>query len=182
MTHTRRENLIDNWRWQMATFGGYVEIICFRSSCRRGRSSSFSPPGFVREDEKLVNTVPVVCFCRFWRNCLPSVQWYRIISPTITKESPVIICPEVNISSVHFWLADNFPPDNFHSVLIRLYVVTVGHIFCWTPQSALFFLKCIIMAIEQGAHSFLKVWSLLRWWGPSKPPKIAQNSLKIRQF
>ena len=68
----------------------------------------------------------------------------------------MIICPEVNISSVHFWLADNFPPDNFHSVLIRLYVVTVGHIFCWTPQSALFFLKCIIMAIEQGAHSFFE--------------------------
>ena len=59
-------------------FGGYVEKICFRISCLRGRSSSSSPPGFVREDEKLVNTVPVVCFCRFWRNCLSSVQRYRI--------------------------------------------------------------------------------------------------------
>ena len=68
MTHTRRENFIDNWRWQMATFGGYVEKICLRSSCRRGRSSSSSLPGFVREDNKLVNTVPVFCCCRFWRN------------------------------------------------------------------------------------------------------------------
>ena len=77
-------------------FGGYVEKICFRISCLRGRSSSSSPPGFVREDEKLVNTVPVVCFCRFWRNCLSSVHRYRIFSPTISKEFPVI-CPEVNI-------------------------------------------------------------------------------------
>ena len=67
-------------------------------------------------------------------------------------------------------------------MLIQLSVVTVGHIFSWTPQSALFFLKCIIMVVEQGAHSFLKIWSLLRWWGPSKPPKIPQNCLKIRKF
>ena len=69
-----------------------------------------------------------------------------------------------------------------HSVLIQLYVVTLRHIFYWPPQSALLFLKCIIMMVEQGAHFFLKILSLLRWWGPSKPPKIAQNSLKIRKF
>ena len=31
-------------------------------------------------------------------------------------------------------------------------VVTLGHNFFWTPQSALFFLKCIIMVVERGAH------------------------------
>ena len=61
-------------------------------------------------------------------------------------------------------------------------VVTLGHNFFWIPQSALFFLKCIIMVVERGAHFFLKIWSLFRWWEPSKPPKIGQNSLKIRKF
>ena len=40
--------------------------------------------------------------------------------------------------------------------LIQLYVVTLGHNFFWTPQSALFFLKCIIMVVERGAHFFFE--------------------------
>ena len=43
-----------------------------------------------------------------------------------------------------------------HSVLIQLYVVTLRHIFYWPPQSALLFLKCIIMMVEQGAHFFFE--------------------------
>ena len=50
MTLTMRENF--SLLLSMGPpLGGYAEIICFRSSCRRGRISSFSPPGFVREDE-----------------------------------------------------------------------------------------------------------------------------------
>ena len=68
-------------------------VICFRSSCRRGRGSSSSLPGFVREDIYLVNTVPVVCFAGSGETNLP-VLGYRDFSPTILKESPVF-CPEV---------------------------------------------------------------------------------------
>ena len=35
-------------------------------------------------------------------------------------------------------------------------VVTLGHNFFWIPQSALFFLKCIIMVVERGAHFFFE--------------------------
>ena len=38
------------------------KVIYFRSSCCKGRSSSSSLPGIVRDDINLVNTVPVVCF------------------------------------------------------------------------------------------------------------------------
>ena len=56
-------------------------------------------------------------------------------------------------------------------------VVTLGHNFFWIPKSALFFLKCIIMVVKRGAHFFLKIWSLFRWQGPSKPPKNRPKQL-----
>ena len=94
MTLTMRENF--SLLLSMGPpLGGYAEIICFRSSCRRGRSSSFLSPGFVREDEIIVNTVPVSLFLQVVEK-LP-VQCSKIFSPTISRESPVI-CPEVNIS------------------------------------------------------------------------------------
>ena len=68
-------------------------MICFRSSCRRGRSSSSSLLGFVREDINLVNTVPVVWFAGSGETNLP-VLGYRDFSLAILKESPVL-CPAV---------------------------------------------------------------------------------------
>ena len=41
----------------------------------------------------------------------------------------------------------------------KIFTSALGHIFYWSPQSALFFLKCIIMVVEQRAHSFWKIWS-----------------------
>ena len=69
------------------------KVIYFRSSCCKGRSSSSSLPGIVRDDINLVNTIPVVCFAGSGETNLP-VLGYRDFSPTILKESPVF-CPEV---------------------------------------------------------------------------------------
>ena len=77
------------------------KVICFRSSCRRGRCSSSSLPGFVREDIYFVNTVPVVCFAGSGETNLP-VLGYRDFSPTILKESPVF-CSEVKKAERMRW-------------------------------------------------------------------------------
>ena len=123
--------------------GARAVLLCVTSTCPQGCENSLLP----------------------WLWC-SSVATQLCLCQLVLQGLQQLCKASVPIAAEYLHLPCGRPPQLWRSIAQCAYsanVVTLGHNFFWTPQSALFFLKCIIMVVERGAHFFLKIWSLFGW-------------------